>query len=69
MLNATTSQSLGSVGEVGKRLSHLLGIGNILSWNVRGLNVPNKHKEIKLLCNEENVGLIGLLEIKFEKIK
>ncbi|KAM3219264.1 hypothetical protein P3L10_023795 [Capsicum annuum] len=37
---------------------------NIISCNVRGLNAPNKQKEVKILCNEENVSLIGLLETK-----
>ncbi|XP_075080662.1 uncharacterized protein LOC142166136 [Nicotiana tabacum] len=43
---------------------------NILSWNVRGLNGLNKQKEVKLICNENNVGLIGLLEtkIKFNRV-
>ncbi|XP_070015032.1 uncharacterized protein [Nicotiana sylvestris] len=40
---------------------------NILSWNVRGLNTPNKQKETKLLCNDEKVGMIGLLETKIKK--
>ncbi|XP_060175300.1 uncharacterized protein LOC132606018 [Lycium barbarum] len=30
----------------------------------RGLNGPNKQKEIKILCNKENVGIVGLLETK-----
>ncbi|XP_060183185.1 uncharacterized protein LOC132613154 [Lycium barbarum] len=34
-----------------------------------GLNGPNKQKEVQLLCNEENVGLIGLLETKIKKDK
>ncbi|KAG5621778.1 hypothetical protein H5410_006996 [Solanum commersonii] len=33
-----------------------LGMVNLLSWNVRGLNSPNKQKEVKLLCNEERDG-------------
>lgn len=42
---------------------------HFLSWNVRELNAPNKQKEVKLLCNEEKVGLIGLLETKIKKDK
>lgn len=34
-----------------------------------GLNAPNKQKKIKLLCNEERVGLIGLLETKIKRDK
>ncbi|XP_075076769.1 uncharacterized protein LOC142163387 [Nicotiana tabacum] len=29
------------------------GIDSLLSWNDRGLNAPNKQKEVKLLCNVE----------------
>lgn len=43
-----------------------LEIVNLLSWNVRGLNAPNMQKEVKLLCNEEKVSLIGLLETKIK---
>lgn len=48
-----------------------LGMVNMLCWNVRGLNGPIKQKEVKLLCNIENVGLVGLLEtkIKINKIE
>lgn len=47
------------------------GIDSLLSWNDRGLNAPNKQKEVKLLCNMENVSLVGLLEtkIKINKIE
>ncbi|PHT68088.1 hypothetical protein T459_27575 [Capsicum annuum] len=47
--------------------SHVVVMDSILSWNVRGLNGPNKQKEVKLLCNGENVGLVGLLETKLKK--
>lgn len=36
----------------------------ILSWNMRGLNGLSKQKEIKLICNELEVDLIGLVETK-----
>lgn len=41
---------------------------NLLCWNVRGLNAPNKQKEIKhkLLCNKKNVGFVGLVETKIK---
>ncbi|KAH0698625.1 hypothetical protein KY284_012840 [Solanum tuberosum] len=47
----------------------IMGMVNMLSWNVRGLNGPNKHKEVKLLCSEEHVGLVGLLETKIKSKK
>lgn len=37
--------------------------------NTRGLNAPNKQKDSKLLCNEEQVGLTCLLETKIKKAK
>lgn len=39
---------------------------NILAWNVRGLNAPKKQKEVRLLCNEHNISLVGLLETKIK---
>lgn len=37
---------------------------NLLCWNIWGLNGPSKQKEVKLLCKETRVGLMGLLETK-----
>nr|XP_009594786.1 uncharacterized protein LOC104091210 [Nicotiana tomentosiformis] len=31
------------------------GMVNCLAWNVRGLNAPNKQREVKLLCNKFSV--------------
>lgn len=39
-------------------------MASLLSWNVRGLNTPNKKKEAKRLCSMKEVGLAGLLETK-----
>lgn len=44
-----------------------LRMGSLLSWNVRGLNAPTKQKEVKLLYNMEEIGLVGLLETKIKK--
>lgn len=35
-------------------------------WNIRGLNSPQKQKEIKGLLQEWKVGLVGLLETKIK---
>ncbi|KAH0685006.1 hypothetical protein KY289_022758 [Solanum tuberosum] len=43
-----------------ERLVLSLGMVNLLSWNVRGLNGSNKQKEVKILCNEEKAGNILL---------
>jgi len=39
-------------------------MANLVSWNVRGLNWPNKQEDIKLFLQIHKVGLIGLLETK-----
>ena len=36
----------------------------ICSWNIRGLNWPNKKEDVKILLNEKQVGFVGLLETK-----
>lgn len=36
----------------------------ILSWNVRGLNSPNKQVDVKKFIQHHSVGLVGLLETK-----
>lgn len=43
------------------------GMINILCWKVRGLNSPNKHREVKILCNEVKAEIVGLLETKIKK--
>jgi len=37
---------------------------NIASWNIRGLNWPNKQEDVKLFLHINNIGLVGLLETK-----
>jgi len=41
---------------------------NIVSWNIRGLNWPNKQEEVRSFLHKNKVGMIGLLETKV-KIK
>lgn len=41
----------------------------ILIWNIRGLNNPNKQKEIKKMIQELKVGLCCLLETKVRNEK
>lgn len=36
----------------------------IAMWNVRGLNAPNKQKELLYFCNKQRVGLLGTAEIE-----
>ena len=40
---------------------------NIASWNVRGLNNPNKQEDVKLFLNKSKIGLVGLMETKVRK--
>jgi len=42
---------------------------NIASWNVWGLNWPNKQEDVKLFLQLNNIGLIGLLEAKIKSQK
>ena len=36
----------------------------ILSWNVRGMNAPNRTKEIKQYLDRNHISLVGLLETR-----
>ena len=42
---------------------------NIASWNIRGLNWPNKQEEVKLFLHHHNIGWLGLLETKVKPTK
>ena len=37
---------------------------NLSSWNIRGLNWPNKQEESKLFLHSNHIGLVDLLETK-----
>ncbi|KAJ8421653.1 LOW QUALITY PROTEIN: hypothetical protein Cgig2_019771 [Carnegiea gigantea] len=39
----------------------------IASWNVRGLNWPNKQEDVKLFLQLNDVGLVGLIETKIRQ--
>ena len=42
---------------------------NIASWNIRGLNWPNKQEDVKLFLHSNKIGLVGLLETKIKEKK
>ena len=42
-------------------------MARICSWNIRGLNGPNKQEDVKIFLHEKNIGLVGLLEIKVKE--
>jgi len=42
-------------------------VARICSWNIRGLNGPNKQEDVKIFLHEKNIGLVGLLEIKVKE--
>ena len=42
-------------------------MNRIYSWNVRGLNWPNKQEDIKIFLHEKKIGIIGLLETKVKE--
>ena len=37
---------------------------NIGFWNVRGLNIPHKHGDVRWLLNQHSLGLVGVLETR-----
>jgi len=39
-------------------------MSRLCSWNIRGLNYPNKQVDIKIFLHEKNISLVGLLETK-----
>ena len=41
----------------------------ICSWNIRGLNQPNKPEDVKIFLHEKRIGFIGLLETKVKESK
>jgi len=41
-----------------------LHMDKILSWNMRGLNGPNKQEDVKIFLQQQKAGLVGLLETK-----
>ena len=47
----------------------LFPMDNIASWNIRGLNWPNKQEEVKLFMHTNKIGLLGLLETKVKDQK
>ena len=40
---------------------------NIISWNIRGLNDPNKQEDVSIFLKKQKVGLIGLRETKVRR--
>lgn len=56
-------------GNEGVVPSSLQGMVKLLSWNTRGLNGLSKQKEVKLFYTYQNVGLVGLLEIRIKSNK
>ncbi|KAJ8431317.1 hypothetical protein Cgig2_032307 [Carnegiea gigantea] len=44
-------------------------VQTICSWNIRGLNWPNKQEDVRLFLQEKQIGLVGLLETKVKEDK
>uniref|UniRef100_A0A803NJ73 Uncharacterized protein n=1 Tax=Cannabis sativa TaxID=3483 RepID=A0A803NJ73_CANSA len=49
--------------------SLLFLMDRILSWNVRGINSPNKQNEVRQFIVRNNIGLVGLLETRVKAPK
>jgi len=39
----------------------------IASWNVQGLNWPNKQEDVKLFLQQNDIGMVGLIETKIRQ--
>jgi len=44
-------------------------MNNLASWNIWGLNWPNKQEDVKIFLHENKIGLVGLLETKIKENK
>ena len=44
-------------------------MSQVASWNMRGLNWPNKQEDVKLFLHQNNIGLVGLIETKIRQQK
>jgi len=44
-------------------------MGSISSWNIRGLNWPNKQEDLKIFLHTHRIDFIGLLETKIKLAK
>lgn len=42
-------------------------MANILCWNIRRLNWPNKQEDVRLFLQTNQVGLVGLIETKVKE--
>ena len=42
-------------------------MSQVASWNMRGLNWPNKQEDVKLFLHQNNIGLVGLIETKIRR--
>ena len=40
---------------------------NLVSWNIKGLNWPNKQVDVNIFLQTNKAGLIGLLERKVKE--
>ena len=50
-----------------KKEGAIAQMANIMSWNIRGLNWPNKQEDVKIFLHSHHVGLVGLLETNIKE--
>ena len=46
---------------------HQSHMDSIASWNIRGLNWPNKQEDVNIFLHANKIGLVGLLETKIKE--
>ena len=69
-MNSNPFVSLQDIQEGHDSMQHIEGIplmARICSWNIRGLNWPDKQEDIKLFLHEKNTGFVGLFETKVKE--
>ena len=62
MVNATTNSRRLEVSRV--LLPMPLSMENIVAWNIREMNTPNKERDVLSFCLRNKIGLPGLVKTK-----
>lgn len=44
-------------------------MSNIACWNIRGFNMPHKHKEVREFVNKYDLDIVGLLDMRVHENK
>jgi len=65
LITNTFSVLLEEEGDQAKgRVGVIPQMAKFLSWNVRGMNGPNKQEDIKIFLQQHQASMVGFLEIE-----